>query len=296
MDTLTSMRVFQAVVEAGSFAAAADQLALSRGMVTKHVASLEQQLGVRLLHRTTRRLTLTEVGADYLARVTAILTQVDEAALAASSQSNTPAGTIRMTAGVDVGQRRLGHLLAAFRQVYPRIDVDLTLSNRHVDLLEEGFDLALRTADHAADERLVGRKVLGPLNNMVVASPAYLDVHGRPRTPAELRQHNCLFNRHQFESNYWTFGPSSDPVRVPVNGSLSANNNVLLIDAARAGLGVVMQPQVLVAEDVESGRLVELLPDWEKASTTLYALYPERRFLPQKVRVFIDFLMDYLSQ
>lgn len=295
MDTLTSMRVFQAVVESGSFAAAADHLNLSRGMVTKHVAALEQELGVRLLYRTTRRLTLTEIGSDYLARVSVILDQVDEASTAAGCKGGAPTGTLRLTAGVDFGQRRLGCVIAAFRKRYPKISVDLTLSNRHTDLVEEGFDLALRTDLQATDEKLAGRKLFGPLNNMLLSSPDYLAEHGTPSEPMDLTGHNCLLNKRRFEANHWVFGVGENSVSVPVRGSLSANNNIVLIDAARMGLGIILQPQVLVADDLESGRLVEVLPDWEKTSTTLYALYPERRFLPLKVRVFIDFLIEWLG-
>ncbi|WP_097461459.1 LysR family transcriptional regulator [Mangrovitalea sediminis] len=295
MDTFTSMRVFKAVVDSGSFAAAADHLQLSRGMVTKHVAALEQQLGARLLYRTTRRLTLTEVGADYLVRVGTILEHVDEAASVVSCKNGTPNGLIRMTSSVEFGQRRLGGLLAEFRREFPEIDIDLTLSNRHTDLVEEGYDLALRVNLHSVDEKLVGRPLMKPLNNMLLAAPSYLEANGTPRTPMDLVAHNCLYNKRRFETGHWIFGPESDPVEVAVKGSLVVNDTAVLIDAAREGLGIVLQPQVLVADDLVAGRLVELLPDWEKPSTTIYALYPARRFLPHKVRVLIDFLIDRLG-
>lgn len=295
MDTLTAMRVFQTVTEAGSFAAAADRMDLSRAMVTKYVAALEQQLGVRLLHRSTRRLSLTEVGADYIQRVASILAQVDEAAAVASSQSQTPAGTLRITASVAFGQRRLGTLLAEFHRRYPEISVDLILTNRHIDLVEEGYDLALRTSLHASEENLIARLLLGPIYSTLLAAPSYLEKHGTPQTPADLVHHNCLRYSRQLESNAWTFGPPQSPVTVRVSGSLSTNDGTVLLDAARAGLGIVLQPSVLVSDDVASGRLVELLPDWEKPSTALYALYPARRFLPQKVRTLIDFLSEQLG-
>jgi DNA-binding transcriptional LysR family regulator len=296
MDILAAMRVFHAVVEAGSFAAAADKLDLSRGMATKYVAALEKQLGARLLYRTTRKLALTEAGTDYASRVAAILAQVDEAAAAVSSQSLEPAGTIRLTASVDFGQRRLGRLLAEFRRRYPRVAVDLTLANKHIDLIEEGYDLALWTTLQPGDENLVARPLGRTFQHTLLAAPSYLAEHGTPRTPADLARHNCLHYSRRLTPNVWAFGPPEDPVRVTVSGSLSANNSTVLIDAARAGLGIVLQPLVLVQDDLASGRLVELLPEWEKPNFSLNAFYPARRYLPQKVRVLIDFLAEQLAQ
>lgn len=296
MDTLAAMRVFHAVVEAGSFAAAADKLDLSRGMATKHVAALEKQLGARLLYRTTRRLALTEAGADYARRVATILAQVDEAAAAVSSQSQEPAGTIRLTASVDFGQRRLGGLLAEFRRRYPQVDIDLTLSNKHADLIEEGYDLALWTTLQPGDENLVARPLSRSFQHALLAAPSYLAEHGTPREPVDLARHNCLHFSRRLTPNVWSFGPEHAPARVTVSGSLRSNNSTVLIEAARAGLGIVLQPFVLVQDDLASGRLVELLPDWEKPSFTLHAFYPAGRFLPQKVRVLIDFLVEQLAQ
>jgi DNA-binding transcriptional LysR family regulator len=185
--------------------------------------------------------------------------------------------------------------LAGFRHRYPQIDIDLTLLNKHVDLVEEGYDLALWTSLQPGDENLVARHLMGPIYSVLVASPSYLAEHGTPQTPADLASHNCLHYSRQLEPSVWTFGPASAQVSVRVSGSLRTNNSVVLIDAARAGLGIVLQPSVLVSEDMASGMLVELLPEWEKPSMALYALYPARRFLPQKVRVLIDYLGEQLS-
>jgi len=290
------MRVFQAVVEAGSFAGAADRLDLSRGMATKYVAALERQLNVRLLYRTTRKLALTEAGADYAARVAAILAQVDEASAVVSQLAVAPSGTVRVTASVDFGQRQLGRLLSEFHRAYPGIQIDLTLNNQHVDLLEEGFDLALWTTLQRNDERLVARTRIARIPSVLAASPGYLAERGVPQHPADLASHNCLHHSRQLGPAVWTLGSPAAPYDCHVAGSLSTNNNIVLIEAAREGLGIILQPRVMLQDDLQEGRLVELLPEWEKRGIALYALYPSRRFLAQKVKLLIDFLEARLQQ
>ncbi|MCW3480825.1 LysR family transcriptional regulator [Neisseriaceae bacterium JH1-16] len=286
MDLVNAMRVFHAVADSGSFTAATERLQLSRGMATKYVNWLERHLGTRLLQRTTRRLALTEAGRDYLARVAVILAQIDEAEAAASQTSVEPAGRLRINAPLAFGVRHLGSLLAEFRQRYPQVTVELELTDRRIDMLEEGVDLALRISDAPADSTLVARP-LAPIRVVVCAAPGYLATHGTPATPEGLARHECLLYTLSQPADRWTFGPERV---VTVQGGLSANNGDVLLDAARQGLGIIRQPTFLVGDDLASGRLIEILADYPLPPLQLYALYPHRQHLPRKVRVLVEFL------
>lgn len=290
MDLMTAMRVFHAVADSGSFTLASDKLGLSRGMASKYLSWLEAHLGTRLLNRTTRRLALTESGADYLARVASILAQVDEAEAQAAQASREPVGTLRVSAPLAFGVRRLGPILAGFNAHYPCLTVEMLLEDRQRDMLQDGVDLTLRITTDLGQSQLVSR-VLAPVRLVVCAAPAYLARHGTPATPAELSRHQCLRYTLSEPTDEWRFGSE----RVKINGPLAANNGDLLVDAARHGMGIICEPTFLLGDDLKSGRLVPLLEGYPLPEYRLYALYPHRQYLPRKVRALVDFLADHFA-
>ena len=290
IDTVAGMRVFTAVVEAGSFAGAADKLDLSRGMATRYVAQLEAHLGVRLLHRTTRKLSLTEAGGDYFQRATQILAMVEEAESLAAQEASLPRGTLRIATSVGFGVRHMDRAITEYLQRYPGVEVDLTLNDRVVDLVEEGFDLAVRVAKQI-DPGLVARR-LTRARTVACASPGYLKMHGTPKSPEQLTGHNCLTFAYSSLQNDWRFRRKNVERTVRVSGNLRGNNGDILVSAAIEGLGVILEPTFLVFEALRQKRLVRILSDWEADEFSVFAVYPNRKFLPPKVRSFIDFLAD----
>jgi DNA-binding transcriptional LysR family regulator len=289
-DVLTGMRVFTTVVDAASFAAAADRLDLSRGMTSRYVAQVEAHLGVRLLNRTTRRLSLTEAGQDYYRRATQVLALVEEAERAAAHGAAEPRGNLRINTSVAFGARHLGPAISAYLQRYPQVKADLALNDRVVDLVEEGFDVAVRIA-RQIDPGLVARPITRA-RVLACASPGYLKRHGTPRTPAELARHNCLTYAYAGPQREWRFTRRGRTQVVKVTGSLHGNNGDILCGAATDGLGVVLQPSFLVHELLRTQRLVRILEGWEADAFTIYAVYASRQFLTPKVRTFIDFLVE----
>ncbi len=290
IDIVASMRVFTAVVDAGSFAGAADKLDLSRGMATRYVAQLEAHLGVRLLNRTTRKLSLTEAGNDYYQRATQVLAMVEEAETSVAQEASVPRGTLRVTSSVTFGVHHLGRAITEYLQQYPGVQVDVTLNDRVVDLIEEGFDLGIRVATRI-DPGLVARK-LTPARIVVCASPGYLKKHGAPQSPEELTGHNCLSYAYWSLGNEWHFRRKGVERKVRVSGNLRGNNGDILVNAAIEGVGVILHPTFLVYEPLREKKLVRILPDWEADDLTVFAVYPNRKFLPPKVRSFIDFLAE----
>ncbi len=290
IDIVASMRVFAAVVDAGSFAGAADKLDLSRGMATRYVAQLEAHLGVRLLNRTTRKLSLTEAGTDYYQRATQVLAMVEEAETSVAQEASIPRGTLRVTSSQAFGVRHLGWAIAEYLQRYPGVQIDVTLNDRVVDLVEEGFDLAVRVGARI-EPGLVARK-LAPARMVACASPGYLKKHGAPKSPEELDKHNCLSYAYWSLQNEWQFRRKGVERKVRISGNLRGNNGDILSTAAIEGLGVILHPSFLVYEALREKKLVRILSDWKVDDLTVFAVYPNRKFLPPKVRSFIDFLTE----
>lgn len=288
LDLLAAMRVFTTVVEAGSFAAAADRLHMSRAMVTRHVAQLETHLGVRLLHRTTRRLSLTEAGAEYNRRSLQVLGMAQEAADVAARHARTPSGALRIASSVGLGELHLQRAITAFLRQYPAIQVDLSMSEQRVDLVEEGIDLAVRVASEL-EPGLVARR-LARVRTILCAAPAYLQAHGTPRTPQELAGHNCMSYAHKGWRSEWQFQRGGASEVVPITGNLRSSGGAALVNAAADGLGIVLEPEFLVCDALREGRLVPLLRQWQPPELALFAVYPDRHYLPLKVRCFIDHL------
>lgn len=287
MDTLQSMRVFASVAQTGSFAAAAERLNLSRASVTRHVAALERRLGTRLLQRTTRRLALTEAGSLYRERCEQMLEWLDETEALVGRGQHTASGTLRISAPVSFGARHVAPATAEFVQRYPHIEVDLALNDRRVNLVDEGFDLAIRIAARL-EPGLVARR-LSRSRLLLCAAPAYLQRCGHPATPEALAGHNCLLYTYS-PRNAWLFRHAGYSHRVTVSGNLKANNGEALLAAARAGLGLVLQPDFIVREALRDGSLETVLPEFDPGHAGIHAVYTSRAFLPARVRLFIDFL------
>jgi DNA-binding transcriptional LysR family regulator len=292
MDRFSEMRAFVTVAEQGSFVAASERLGLSRAMVTKLVSALEARLGVRLMHRTTRRLSLTAEGESYLSEASALIGELDALDARLSQGATRPAGRLRVTAPVSFGQRFLGTAVTEFHALHPDIDIELSLNDRRVDLVEEGYDLALRIT-RMGDSSLIARRLV-PVSDVVCASPYYLERHGTPLKPEELTLHNCLIYTLTDQAGSWIYRDADGTERrVRVQGSLRANNGDLLLDAAIRGLGITQQPRFLLADALERGQLVQILDDYRWMDLDLYAVYPVRRYVPGKVRVFVDFLQTF---
>jgi DNA-binding transcriptional LysR family regulator len=291
-DRIAGMQAFIKVAALGSFSAAARALGLSQTMVTKHVGAIEDRLGARLFIRTTRRLTLTEAGQRYREAVERILAEIEEAEAAAAADTVEPRGTLRLNAPLSFGFREISPALAEFARLYPALIIDIGLNDRVIDLVEEGWDLAIRIG-RLKDSALVARK-LAPIRTIVCAAPAYLAARGTPRTLAELSVHNCLTYTlpSAAGADRWHFG-ADGAVTVTVAGNLRANNGDALRAAALAGQGIVYQPSFLFSEDLRAGRLVPIRldhPTFQFANA--YAVHAPDRHVPAKVRLLIDFLAE----
>ena len=293
MDTFESMRAFARVVELSSFAAAARSLALSPTMITKHVVHLEGRVGARLLNRTTRHVRPTEAGQAYYERCTELLTGIEEAENAAGAVTAEPRGTLRVTAPVEFGNAHLAPLIAQFLRRYPETALMLDFTNRFADIVEEGYDLAIRIAK-TLDSTLVARK-LATSRMHVVASPEYLQRRGKPRTPQALKDHDCLCFNVPVAWDEWAFAKDGESFTVKVKGRLLSTSSETLRHAASIGAGVSWLPSFVCGEDLRAGRLVSLFPQLGAVSLNVYALYPHRKFLSAKVRAFIDFLVEKLG-
>ena len=292
MDQLQAMRVFVGVVDAGSFAGAADALGLSRTMASKHVRDLEEQLGARLLNRTTRRVSLTGAGGVYAERCREILAALDEADHEAALQSLTPRGRLRINAPMSFGVAHIAPLLDGYMRRYGEVEVDLVLNDRFVDLVEEGYDLAIRIGA-LANSSLVARR-LATTRLVACAAPAYLARAGTPLAPVDLAGHVCLGYSLLTDRNLWRFADPARPngtVAVRVTERLTSNNGEALKQAACSGLGVILEPDFIVHDAIADGRLVEILPAFAPPPTGVHALYPHHRQLSARVRTFIDYLV-----
>ncbi|MBR0670413.1 LysR family transcriptional regulator [Neoroseomonas soli] len=294
LDRVTGMEVFSRVAALGSLSAAGRALGMSQTMVTKHMAALEERLGVKLLHRSTRRVTPTEAGRRYLELVDRILPDLAEAEALVAAERIEVSGTLRVNAPVSFGMRRLAPLLAGFSGRHPALTVDLGLNDRVVDLVEEGWDVAIRIGT-LTDGALIARRI-APCPMMVCAAPAYLAAHGVPGSVHDLPGHNCLgytLSR-AVGAERWHF---AGDVSVPVRGTLRASNGDALLAAALEGLGIIYQPDFLVAEEVHNGRLVPLTLDVPPIELPgIHAVYPANRRPPAKLRAFIDFLVEALPR
>lgn len=286
MDRFQEMRAFVAVVEAGSFVAAADALGLSKAAISRQVSDLEARLGVRLLQRTTRRLSLTGEGEVFHARCKEVLGTLEEAEAEVSARSGQAAGVLKVSAPVSFGLLHMASLWAPFMARHPRLQLEVTLSDRFVDLVEEGVDVAVRIA-RMESSSLVGRR-LASTNMVLCASPQYLQRHGHPRHPDELAGHAIVAYSLLATGDSWEFIGPAGPLSVRVSPRMRTNSGDTCRAVALGHEGIVLQPSFLVGQDLRDGTLEQVLPDYALPELGIYAVYPSRRHLPPKVRVFVD--------
>jgi DNA-binding transcriptional LysR family regulator len=291
MSRLEEMEAFVRVVDAGSITAAADRMAMAKSAVSRRLTELEQRLGVQLLRRTTRTLRLTDTGRGFYERCLRILADVEEAESAVGQEHGTVRGRLRVALPLSFGLLHLGPAIADFMCRHPQVEFDLDFNDRQVDLLAEGFDVALRIAD-LQDSSLIARR-LAPIHALVCASPDYLESHGPPRTPVELRNADCLVYTNIQEPARWSFrAPDGGAGSVEVRPHMQANNGDFLRQAAIAGRGVLLSPTFIVYRDIEEGKLAPVLEDYSWSAPSAYAVYPQTRHLSRRVRVFVDYLVE----
>lgn len=293
MNKLLQMQVFAEVVRAGSFVSAADVLSISKAAVSRHVGELEARLGIRLLQRTTRRLSLTEEGQIFHARCVDVLASVGEAEDEISSQTGTVSGQLRISAPTTFGVRHLAPLWGAFRERHPKVSLEITLADRVVDLVEEGYDLAVRIG-RLTDSSLVSRR-LATTRMVLCASPSYLDRRGTPRHPHELAAHSILAYSYWSDKDEWQFTGPDGPVAVRTQPWLVTNSGDTCRAVALAHQGVILQPTFIVEDDLASGSLLELMPEYKSVEIGIFAVYPTRKHVPGKVRALIEFLSERLA-
>jgi DNA-binding transcriptional LysR family regulator len=295
MDRFLAITAFVKVVETGSFARAAERLDVSVSSVSRHVTDLEAHLDARLLNRTTRRLSLTEVGRAFHERSVQLLADLEEAEESAGAGTVVPRGTLRLTCGVTFGTRYLAPAIGEFVVRYPDMRFDVELSDRVVDLVDEGFDAALRIGD-IGGQNLVGRRI-GVTHHVCCASPAYIARHGEPRVPEDLARHACLVYAYSPQRDVWSFTDREGAERrARIAGLVLSNNGSFLEALAVAGVGIAREPDFIVGSDVRAGRLVPLLREFAAPSAGIHVVYPSRRHLSAKVRALTDVLAGRFSK
>ena len=291
MDKFEDIQAFIAVVDTGSFTAAADRLGAAKSAVSRRVSALEGRLGVQLLHRTTRVLNLTETGRSFYNHGTRILADLEEAEAAVQQEHGELRGTLRFALPLSFGVRHMCGPIATFSKQHPKVRFDLDLNDRRVDLIEDNFDVALRIG-RLADSSLIARRLFD-VRAVVCGSPHYLNVHGAPKTPADLADHQCLVYSNLIDPNKWEY-EDRDGNRnvVKVNSIMSASSGDFLSNAAAHGMGLVIQPTFIASAAIRSGNLTPVLTDYTWPISPAYAMYPPTRHLSYRVRAFIDFLAE----
>ena len=293
MDRFLEMQAFNAVVDAGSFVKAADALALSKAAISRYVVDMETRLGVRLLHRTTRRLSLTEEGQVFYARSKELLAELEQAEAEVTSRSEAATGLLRINAPFTFGNLHLAPLWGQFKALHPQVTLDITLADRLVDLVEEGYDVAIRIAS-LASSTLVSKR-LATTRVVLCASPDYLQQHGTPVHPSELAAHAVISYTYWSGKDEWRFEGPNGPVSVKTQPVILTNSGDTCRAAALAHQGIVLQPSFLVGPDLAAGTLVELMPTFRSVELGIYAVYPTRQHVSAKVRALVDFLQTHFS-
>ena len=295
MDVMQSMAVFRRVAEAGSFSAVARETAMSQSSVSKHVAALEERLGAKLLNRSTRQLNLTEAGSEYYHYCVRILNAFQEAEASVGKGKILPTGTLRISSTTPFGKVFVLPALNGFLEKYPDISIDYIMEDRQIDLLKEGIDLAIRVGP-LEDSSLIARKI-GGSKRVVVASPQYLLQHGFPKTPAELQKHNCLLYSQLKSPKEWIFhSEQHGDETVQVDGRLRVSSNEAMVEAALNGIGIACLCEWHVRDYIKRGKLTVLLQKYQLTPYDIHVVYPERKFVPQKVKCFISHLQRLVRQ
>jgi DNA-binding transcriptional LysR family regulator len=294
MDRFLAVQAFVRVVESGSFVRAAERLEMSTSTLSRLIAELEQHLGARLLHRTTRKLSLTDSGQAFFERSVQVLSDLEEAEALAGSTAAAPRGVLRLTCSHNIALHRIAPALAAFAARYPDVKFEVSVSDRIVDLVEEGFDLAIRIG-RVGSELLVARK-LGSMQVVMGAAPSYLHARGTPRTLEDLQRHDLLTYAYSPMPRVWRLTDrAGHPHEVRIDSKLHANSGDMLVAAAVAGLGIVNEPDFILAPALASGQLVRVLPEYEGPRGDMWAVYPSRRHLSAKVRLFVDLIAEQFA-
>jgi len=293
MQDISAIPVFTAVIEQGSFSKAAEKLGITKSAVSKRITGLEAQLGVKLLHRSTRKLSLTEAGERYFEYASQALHAAQEAENAATELQIEPKGTLRVSAPMSFGRLHVAPIIPVFLKQYPQIDLHMDMSDTWTDVIAEGFDIAIR-AGNLSDSSLVARK-LTSLRSVLCASSDYLAQYGIPHMPQELIHHNCILYTYNTVVNEWGFIKNGEEETVRISGNYQVNNSEALRESLVQGLGIGRLPTFIAGSDIKTGRLVPVLNDYIMPHKAIYAVFPEKQYLPEKVRVFIDFLVETLG-
>ncbi|WP_261843097.1 LysR family transcriptional regulator [Aliamphritea ceti] len=295
MDYISAIRAFTQVARRESFSAASRDLNTAASVVSRYVKELESDLGVRLLTRTTRKVSLTEAGQNFLLRAQALLDDFDAMRDSTQALHSQPSGRLRITAPLAMGQNLIAPLLPEFMKRYPQLSVSLHLTNQVVDLVEEGWDLAVRFVAHLEDSSLVARR-LGVSRSQLCVAPEYAEEFGIPTTPDELMSHSCVLFCDDGSSRWELAQPTGEAITVKVNGRLSVNSMEAAQKATLGGIGISLLPEFLLRDDFQTGALLPLLTEYEPPATPFYIVYPQRQFVPMKVRCFIDFCIEKLGE
>lgn len=290
MDGIGTIPVFVAVVENDGFAAAARKLGVSKSAVSKRITLLEARLGAQLLHRSTRKLSLTEAGERYFVHAVEALAAAREAEDAVAQLQDAPRGLLKINTPMSFGRLHVAPLVPEFLKQYPLIEIDMVMDDRIIDLVEGGFDVAIRGGT-LPDSALIARK-LAPLHSVLCAAPDYVARHGQPSEPADLLNHNCIHYSYSSGVAEWTFLGPNEPVTVRTSGTYQVNNSEALREVLIANCGIGRLPTFVAGPDILSGRLIRVLPQFRMPSQSLYSVFPERRHMPAKVRVFLDFAIE----
>lgn len=294
MNKLEDIQAFITVVESGSFTTAAERLNTAKSAISRRISGLEANLGVQLLHRTTRAMNLTETGRSFYEHSARILADLEEAEAAAQQAHGELRGTLRLALPLSFGVRHMCGPIATFSKQHPNVGFDLDLNDRRVDLIEDNFDLAIRIGN-LSDSSLIARKLFD-VRAVVCASPHYLSMHGAPGTPEDLRDHQCLVYSNLSDPGHWSYvDKEGNRASTAVNVSMSASSGDFLANASAHGMGIVIQPTFIASQAIRGGNLVPVLTDYEWPLTTAYAVYPPTRHLSYRVRAFIDFLVEKFS-
>lgn len=294
MDKLNNMQAFCRIVELGTFAAVAREMDLSAMMISKYMAQLEESLGVALLNRTTRKISLTEAGEVYYHRSKQLLDDFSELDESTSQLGRNVKGTLRISASIDFGGLYMVPAIEAYQQAYPEVKIMMTLHNSQVNLSEGSIDLSILITD-SLDLGVVARKI-AETRLCTYASPAYIKQYGEPKTIEELKFHHCLYNTDTPHKDYWIYRVGLDEIKVKTTWRFASNNGRALCQAAALGMGITQAPELAVATYLVQGKLVEILPDNRIPSLNIYATYLQRRFLPAKLTTFVDFLIRYFAE
>jgi DNA-binding transcriptional LysR family regulator len=293
MDRLLQLEVFAKTAELGSLTKAADTLRMSNAAASRHLSALEERLAVRLIERNTRRQWLTEAGQELLQRCSTLLNELAEAEDAVSDRALSPKGMLRVTSSLSFAMIYMAPMLPAFRKLYPKLDVQIIAANRYPDFIEAGIDVAIRTREQEPDSNIIIRRI-GQMRRVLAAAPSYLAAHGIPAHPADLARHDMLVYNLANDPYSLRLSQGSTTQTVRIAPTLDSNDGQIICGAARAGLGILIQPLYIVQSDIAAGKLVPVLTDWELPLLTMNVAYQNRVRLPAKIRVFSDFLVEHI--